>query len=148
MEILDNTFDVMRAEIGERAFSAPFWEATRERRLLLQRCRQTGGLQFFPRPVSIFTGRAELDWEEVDGRGSVYSFTVTRLGLKQFKGHEPYAVIIARLDAGVDIVSLLVNATPAELRIGLRIKPFWHPLEDGRHLLFFAPDRPPSPSNA
>jgi uncharacterized protein len=146
MEKLNDTFDILRGPIRQLPFSAPFWEASREKRLLLQRCPHSGQYQFFPRPVSIATGRTDLEWCQVDGRGEVYSYSVTRLGLKQFKGHEPYATIIARLDVGVDIISNLVNATTQDLHIGLRIRPYWHPIEDGRHLLLFEPDTRSDPS--
>jgi hypothetical protein len=27
------------------------------------------------------------------------------------------------------------------LKIGMKVKPYWHPLEDGTHLMLFQPDR-------
>lgn len=137
----NNIFNVQHGAIRQLPFSKPFWDATREKRLLLQYCPQADIYQFFPRPVSIATGLTDLEWREVDGRGEIYSYSVTHVGPKQFKGCEPYVVIIARLDAGVDIVSNIVNCADEDLRIGLRIRPFWMPLEDGRHLLLFEPDR-------
>ena len=43
-------------------FSRPFWEATRERRLLLQYCIVAQKLQHYPRPVSIYTGRKTIEY--------------------------------------------------------------------------------------
>ncbi|WP_236793750.1 Zn-ribbon domain-containing OB-fold protein [Amycolatopsis sp. GM8] len=140
MAKLNDTVDVSRGSFRELPFSHPFWEASREKRLLLQQCPRTGQFQFFPRPVSIATGRTDLEWREVDGRGEIYSYTLTHLGPGPFKGQDPYAVIIARLDAGVDIVSNLVHASTEDLCIGRRIRPYWMPLDDGRHLLLFEPD--------
>lgn len=140
MTELNDTLDVRRGDIKPLPFSAPYWDGTRSKRLMLQYCPRSGSHQFFPRPVSITTGRADLEWREVDGRGHVYSYTITQVGLGPFKGHEPYAVIIARLDAGVDIVSNIVNCRREDLRIDLRIRPYWMPLDDGRHLLLFEPD--------
>ena len=136
----NDTFAVQRGAIKTLPFSEPFWVATREKRLVLQHCSRTGTYQFFPRPVSIATGRSDLEWKEVDGRGEIYSYTVARVGMKQFRGHEPYAVIIARLDVGVDIVSNIVNLQDGDLRIGRRIRPYWLALNDKRHLLLFEPD--------
>lgn len=141
MNELNDTLSVPRGAIESLPFSEPFWEASRKKRLKLQYCRESEAFQFFPRPISIATGRDTLEWREMEGKGEVYSFTLTYVGLKQFKGHEPYAVILARLDAGVDIVSNIVNCRREDLRVGLRIRPFWLPLDDGRHLLLFEPDR-------
>lgn len=141
MTKLNDTLDIARAPVQPYDFSRPLWEATRDRKLLLQRCRDTGQFQFFPRPVSIATGRRNLEWVEVDGAGEVYSYSVTRRGYGPFRGHEPYAMIIARLDVGVDIMSNIIDCDEAELRVGLRIEPYWMPMEDGRHLLLFQPSR-------
>lgn len=143
----NDTLSIQRDAIRPLPFSEPFWAATRGKRLLVQHCPRTGVPQFFPRPVSIATGRSDLEWKEVDGLGEIYSYTVTHVGLKPFRGHEPYVVILARLDIGVDIVSNLVNFREDQLRIGQRIRPFWMPLDDGRHLLLFEPDAPLQQSN-
>ncbi len=139
--MLDDTLAIPRDPIKPYDFSRPLWEATRERKLLLQRCIATGQFQFFPRPVSIATGRRALEWVEVDGKGEIYSYSVTRRGYGPFRGHEPYALIIARLDAGIDIMSNIVGCDEAALHIGLRVEPYWLPMADGRHLLLFQPSR-------
>ena len=58
-------------------FSAPFWKGAAEGKFLLQYCPESGQYQFYPRPVSIRTGKRNLEWREVSGRGTVYSHTVT-----------------------------------------------------------------------
>jgi hypothetical protein len=45
------------------------------------------------------------------------------------------------LDEGVNVMSNLISCEEGELRPGLRVKPHWHPLPDGRNLLLFEPDR-------
>jgi len=140
MEAIDDTFDISRGAIASRPFSQAFWDGSREKKLLLQRCVRTGQYQFFPRPVSIATGRKDIEWCEVDGRGEVYSFSIARRGPGQFQQAVPYALIIARLDVGVDIMANIVRCPAEELAIGMRVKPFWMPLPDGRHLLQFQPD--------
>jgi uncharacterized protein len=138
---LNDTLEVPQSVTDPYGFSEPYWRASREKRLLLQYCKESQQFQFYPRPMSIATGRQTLEWREVDGRGEIYTYSVTHRGFGPFEGHEPYAVVIVRLDAGVDILSNLVHCEPADLRVGLRVKPFWKPLADGRHLLLFAPDK-------
>jgi uncharacterized OB-fold protein len=125
-----------------RSFSAPFWEATREKRLLLQYDRVAEAYQFYPRPTSIHTGRrANLEWREVSGRGQVFSHTIVRRARPPFRDHEPYFIVMVTLDEGVNVMSNVTNCAPEEMKAGLRLKPYWLPLADGRHLLLFEPDR-------
>ena len=43
--------------------------------------------------------------------------------------------------AGVNFIADIVNCTTEELKVGMKVKPYWHPLEDGTHLLLFQPDK-------
>ena len=140
VQTLKDISGVERAPIHPYSFSKPYWEGTRERKLMLQFCPRARQYQFFPRPVSIFTGRRDLEWREVDGRGSLYTYTVTVLGPGAFRGHEPYAIGLVELDVGVRIIGNIVGAEADAIRIGMRVKPHWLPLADGTHLLMFEPD--------
>jgi uncharacterized OB-fold protein len=138
---LHDTLDVAR-EIEHFDFSMPYWEATRQKKLLIQYCKATGKYQHFPRPVSIFTGRRrDIEWREVSGKGTVFSYTITHRGMPRFRGKEPYAVVSVTLDVGVNVIAGMVDCKADELAIGMKVKPFWHPLSDGTHLLMFQPDR-------
>jgi len=77
---LKDTLSVKRS-IKHFDFSEPYWEGTKQKKLVLQRCKATGKFQHFPRPVSIFTGRRrDIEWKEVSGKGTVYSYTITERG--------------------------------------------------------------------
>ena len=45
------------------------------------------------------------------------------------------------LDVGVNFIANIVNCTAEELKVGMKVKPYWHPLDDGTHLLMFQPDK-------
>ena len=138
---LNDTLNVKRS-IRHYSFSQPFWEASRQKKLLIQYCRRSGKYQHYPRPTSIFTGRAsDIEWREVSGRGEVYSWTIARRGPVPFHGHEPYLVVSVTLDVGVNLIANMVNCGADEIRIGMKVVPCWAPLEDGTHLLMFEPDR-------
>lgn len=135
----NDTLSVERPAIRPASFSKPYWDATREKKLLIQYCPRTQQYQFFPRPVSIFTGRRELEWREVSGHGRVFSYTIATLGLGPFRGHEPYIVALVELDEGVQIMANIVECELDAIRIGMEVVPFWAPLSDGTHLLMFRP---------
>ena len=99
---LNDTLSVKR-NIKHFDFSEPYWEGTKQKKLMIQYCKATGKYQHFPRPVSIFTGRRrDIEWREVSGKGVVYSYTFTRRGPPAFRGTEPYVVASVTLDVGVN----------------------------------------------
>jgi uncharacterized protein len=34
-----------------------------------------------------------------------------------------------------------VHCKAEELKVGMKVKPYWHPIGDGTHLLMFQPDK-------
>jgi uncharacterized OB-fold protein len=142
MPELNDTLKIARPMPRPRSFSQPYWQATRERKILLQYDRRAGKYQFFPRATSIYSGRrGDLEWREASGKGEVFSFTVARRAREPFRGHEPFLVVLVTLDEGVNVMANVVNCSLDEIKIGLRMKPYWHELPDGMNLLMFEPDR-------
>ena len=138
-EVLNDTLGVEREVPRHYTFSEPYWDGTREKKLLLQYCRKSGQYQFYPRPVSIFSGTRDLEWREVSGRGQVFSWTVAHIARPPFAGHTPYLVATVTLDEGVNVIANLINCPLDRVAIGLRVRPAWTPLPDGTNLLLFEP---------
>jgi uncharacterized OB-fold protein len=142
MTAMNNTLDVTRPLPVDRTIARPFWDATREKKVLIQYDAEVGKYQFYPRPTSIFTGRTKhLEWREVAGKGKVFTYTIARRARPPFREHEPFFVAMVTLDEEVNIMANIVNCTEEEMKVGLRVKPYWTPLSDGRNLLLFEPDK-------
>lgn len=139
-EQLNDILDVARAVPRTFSFSKPFWEATRERRILLQYCPKTNRYQFYPRPVSLFTGRRDLEWREVSGRGRIFAFTVAHVARQPFNGHTPFLIATVTLEEGVNVIGDVIRCPIEKIAIGMRVRPAWAPLPDGTNLLLFEPD--------
>lgn len=121
-----------RPAAQKSSFTAPFWEAARKRRLVMQYCTVARKFQHYPRPVSIYTGRKTIEWRAVEGDGFIYAFTVTRRGPPAFRGREPYIIATIELDEGVRLMSnVVVDGSHPEISIGSRVKLYWSPMEDG-----------------
>jgi uncharacterized OB-fold protein len=138
---LNDTLAIKREAPPPRSFSKAYWDATREKKLLLQYDPKTGRYQFLPRAASIATGRRTLEWREVSGKGEIFSFTVARRAREPFRGHEPFLIVLVTLDEGVNVMANMVDCALDEIKVGLRVKPYWTPLSNGTHLLMFTPDR-------
>jgi uncharacterized OB-fold protein len=136
---LNDTLSVERAPIKPMSFTKPYWEGTREKKLIIQYCPDTKKYQFFPRPASLYTGKRNLEWREVPGNGVVYSYTITRRTRPPFRGHEPFAIAMVELPEGVRIMGDLVHVAEGDIKIGMKVKPFWIPLAGGYNQLAFEP---------
>ena len=145
-ERMNDTLDVSRTAPRPFSFSKPFWDATREKKVVLQYCRATDRYQFFPKPVSVFTGGRDLEWREVSGRGAIFSFTVARIGRPPFNSHVPYLIATVTLDEGVNIIANVIHCEIDQIAIGMRVRPTWAPLPDGTNLLLFEPDDTADPN--
>lgn len=120
----------------------PFWAAAKEGKLVLQYCRTSKRFQFFPRPVSLYTGRRDLEWREVSGRGTLYSWTVT---YAPWPGHEnrvPYVCALIDLEEGVRMLANLYNCAAEDLRAGLPVRLIWEKLSEDYNYPAFEPAVP------
>lgn len=117
------------------AASAPFWEATRERRLSMQRCVGCRRFVWYPRHLCPHCGATELEWLELSGDGVVYAVSVHhRAPLPALSDRVPYSVVLVDLDEGVRVMSNVFGSAPA---VGEPVSVCWEPLGDGRHLPIF-----------
>ena len=120
------------------AVTAPWWDATRERTLLLQVCGACGHRQHYPRALCTACGGTELGWVRSPGAGIVDSFTVVHRGLPGFEAQ--YVVARIRLDEGVVLLSNVVDSPHHAIACDQRVTLAWRALSDGRHLPVFAID--------
>jgi hypothetical protein len=121
----------------------PFWDATREQRLLLQWCSACGRPIAYPREVCPFCVSSALEWRPASGFGSLYTFTVEHKVPSPVLGAGgPYAIGLIDLDEGARLMSNVVNCPPESLVVGMPVQVTWELLSDGRHLPLFEPRSP------
>lgn len=115
----------------------PYWEACQQRRLVIRFCNACR--QFFhpPAPSCAHCGSTDLDWKQVSGNGTVFSYTVAHhASHKILKGALPYNIVVVLLDDADDVrlVSNLVDTAAEDLRIGLPVTIHWDEVDSGRLL--------------
>jgi uncharacterized protein len=116
----------------------PFWDATRQGRLLLQWCTACARPVWYPREVCPRCLGSTFEWREIRGRGVVYACTVEHKA--QTRALEaPYVVALVELDEGVRLLSNVVGRPPEQVAVGDRVRVTWEPLSDGRRLPLFEP---------
>lgn len=101
-----------------------FWEATTEKRLLIQECADCGERQFFPRSWCHYCGSGDVEWLESEGRGHVHTHTVIRrvTELPQFAEAVPYVVAYVELEEGVRMCTNIVDCDPASVEHGMPVE--------------------------
>ena len=119
--------------------TAPFWEATSEGRLLVQRCPSCSTAIHYPRFVCPQCHAHELEWIEAAGTGTIYSFTLTTRGILDYKDCGPYVLALVELDEGPRMMTNIVEADPGELSIGQRVEVVFHDNGAGQALPRFRP---------
>lgn len=124
------------------SLAARWWEATRERRLELQRCRGCGNVQHYPRPLCVRCHRQDLEIVAAGGGGTVYSFTEVHRSADP-DADLPYVIALVRLDEGPVLLSRIVGAEPETLRCDAPVTVGFQPLPDGRALPVFTLRREP-----
>ena len=103
----------------------PFWEAAREHRLVIQRCRDCRYFNHPPRPVCNACQSAALIFEPVSGRGTIYSFSVMyQPNVAGFGDELPYLNILVELEEQPQLflVSNLPEAQREQVRIGGQVE--------------------------
>jgi uncharacterized OB-fold protein len=120
--------------------AVPFWDATRDKRLLLQWCKVCSQAIHYPREVCPACLGEDLEWRESPGQGEIYAFNVMhRPGNRGMADLVPYVIALVTLDEGVRMVTNIVGHEPGSLRVGTRVGITWEALSDGRNLPLFAP---------
>lgn len=77
----------------------PFWDAAKERRLVVQRCTICGYYNHPPRTVCDACLSQELRFEPVNGRGRIHTFTVMhQRDVPGFESEAPFINIVVELE--------------------------------------------------
>ena len=131
----------------------PFFDGAREERLILQRCPRDGFF-YYPRSRCPECLGDDWAWEQVSGRGTVYAFTVDRIGhdpalASHLRGADgtlaPFVIAVVELEEGPRITAGISGCDPSEVRVGLAVRAAFEHVkagEDSVSLVHFCPIAP------
>jgi uncharacterized protein len=102
--------------------SKPFWDALRERRLILPYCGDCGKPHLPPGPVCPFCFSERLEWRQASGRGRVSTFTVVhKAWFPDFAPEIPYNVAQVELEEGPRLTTRIVGPGNEKLNVGMPV---------------------------
>ncbi len=101
----------------------PYWRGAAAGKLLLQKCKACGKLQFFPRIVCVDCFSGDIDWVQAAGTGKVHSFTWVRVPRNPaFKEEVPICYANVILDEGVIIESRIAGKNLQAVKMGAKVR--------------------------
>jgi uncharacterized protein len=104
--------------------SRPYWDALREHRIRIQYSPSSGRYVFYPRTLAPGTLADDLQWREIDGGGSLYTYTVARRATgPPWAEKLPQLLAVVEWDVGPRVSTELVDVRPDDISIGMRVTP-------------------------
>lgn len=97
----------------------PFWEAAKQGKFMIGRCKACGKAHYYPRSLCPFC-LEEAAMAEASGKGEIYTFSVTYRGTP-----EPYAIGYVTLEEGPRILTNFVDCDFKALSIGQAVRIKW-----------------------
>jgi uncharacterized OB-fold protein len=108
-----------------------FWEAAKQRRLVAPQCGDCGTFRMPPTPFCPNCRSRAVNWVELSGEATVYSFAVVH----GFPGMPDLLLLPAVLDLpdapGARLVANIVDIVPADVTIGMTVHVDFSPISDG-----------------
>lgn len=129
-ELSRGVFPTILTETHADATTQPFWDAAKDDRLVAPRCTNCGTFRLPPGPFCFECQHREVEWVELPGTGTVYTFTVVRHPLHPDLADAcPYASGVVELDgtqgAGARMLVNIVDCDVDELAIGDTVEIVW-----------------------
>jgi uncharacterized OB-fold protein len=118
----------------------PFWDGCRAGRFLLRRCNACGERHFYPRPFCPKCWSTDVEWEDANGRGTLYTYSVVRQNdLPPFSERVPYVAAIVELDEGPRVMTNIDGDDFDALEIGMRVQVAFRAISDDVTIPVFRP---------
>lgn len=121
-------------------WAKPFWEAAREKKLIIQKCEDCGKHIFYPRIACPHCFSDAVKWVEASGKGTIYSYTVVVSNAPSaFIADMPYVIAIVKLEEGVQMLTNIVGCDPEEVKCEMAVEVTFEKLDDAFTLPKFRP---------
>lgn len=129
----------------ETPLTEPFWQAARERRLVVQRCIACGRLRWPPEVACYECGSLDHEWAEMSGRATLYTWTVAHPPLlPYFQQRAPWPIAVVQLDEGPRLVTNITGLAPDQYEIGMPLGATFESISNDVTLIVFRPLAPGS----
>ena len=102
----------------------PFWDALGRHTVVIQYSPSSDQYVFYPRVLAPGTLADDLEWREISGMGTLYTFTISdRPTAPPWADSLPQLLAVVEWDEGPRLSTEMVNVDPGDLFVGMRVKP-------------------------
>lgn len=109
------------------SWSAPFWEGTRQGKLLLKTCDKCGHIDHPPYLFCTRCGAEETTWKQASGRAVLSAYTINMYAVPvPFIEELPYVLGFVDLPEGPRMISNIVDCDHADLHSGMALEVVFH----------------------
>lgn len=124
----------------------PFWDAAKEDRLVAPKCTSCGTFRLPPAPFCWVCQHRDVEWVELPGTGTIYTFIVVRHPLHPDMAECcPYVSGAVELDGtqgeGARMLVNIIDCDPETVKIGDRVEIVFEHVNEEMHTPRFRPIR-------
>lgn len=100
----------------------PYWTAAADGELHLPRCNACGEFHFYPRGSCPHCHSTDLEWQQVSGEGTLYSYVINHRPPKAFRDRGPIVIAVVQLDEGPRMLTNIIGVDPEPERLQLDMR--------------------------
>jgi uncharacterized OB-fold protein len=116
----------------------PFWDAAARGVLAAPWCLHCDAPVLYPRDFCPRCHGTSIEWRELSGRGTVYSYAVETRALPGVDLEPPFVIALVDLDEGGRLPTNIL-APPDAVAVGDAVEVTFTTIDDGRHVPRFRP---------
>lgn len=122
--------------------SLPYWQAAREHRLSLPKCDACELFWFPPSNACRHCLSPRFHFEDVTGRGTIFSFVIFHRVYRQaFAESVPYVVALVELEEGPRLLTNILGVDPHDVRCDMPVEVVFDDLDEDCSIPKFRPVR-------
>ena len=126
-------------DVGGSPLDLPFWEAAREGKFLVHRCRVCGR-SYWPASLCVEHGGQAMAWAQASGRGSLYTYTVMyHAYTPAMQGKTPYVVGVVKLAEGPFFHTNVIDCALEDVAVEMPLEAVMVEQPNGLALPMFRP---------
>lgn len=111
--------------------TAPFWDGTRQGRIVVPFCTDCGYLRWPPGPFCTECLSRNTEWKEISPTGTLWSYAIYHRAMSpKYADEIPYMVALVELDDGPRMYGRLL-AGAANVEVGVPVRAVFHEIEPG-----------------
>lgn len=123
-----------------RSDSKEYWAAAAENRFVVQRCKDCGKFQFYPRSLCHYCHSEGVEWVQPSGRATVHTYTqIFRPPTSAYADEVPYVLALVDLVEGPRMMTKIITEDPDSVEVGMDVEVTFEKIDEKITLPCFRP---------